>query len=117
MSEYDPVETELLNLLKYLDDAMVVLESLDEDNRPALVDSVKKIVDSFHNLHELEPTIKGSVPLELIDQIDKGINPDNYSKKLADECQKSAQRVEEKQKWMQSFKDSLNSIIDKNFQE
>lgn len=111
----DEVETELLNVLQLLNDAMDVMEHLEEENKPALISIVQEIVKSFKHLHELEPSIKGSVPLELIEQIDKGNNPDDYSKKLVEECRQSAKRVEEKQKRMQSLKDNLDFLISTMF--
>ena len=57
----------------------------------------------------------GSVPKDLIQQIDKGNNPDDYSKKLVEEYKLSAERVEEKQKWMKAFKDHLKDSIAANF--
>lgn len=110
----EQVEEELLKLLQHLNDAMSTLEKLDDGNRPALISSVDSIVKSFQKLHELEPQVEGSVPLELIDQIDKGNNPDEYSRKLIEECRMSAKRVEEKQKWMSAFKDSLDEYIKAN---
>ncbi|OHT08558.1 hypothetical protein TRFO_22901 [Tritrichomonas foetus] len=115
MEGNDKVETELLYLLQHLNDAMDIMENLEEENRPALVDTVGNIVQSFKTLHELEPTISGSVPMELLEQIDQGNNPDDYSRKLVEESQQSAKRIEEKQKWMQSFKDSLDMSIDSTF--
>lgn len=115
MEGNDKVETELLNLLQHLNDAMDIMENLEEENRPALADTLTNIVQSFKTLHELEPTITGSVPMELIEQIDRGNNPDDYSKKLVEAHQQSAKRVEEKQKWMQSFGDSLDLSIEANF--
>ena len=115
MEGNDKVESELLHLLQYLNDAMDIMENLEEENRPALVDTVSSIMKSFKTLHDLEPTVTGSVPMELIEQIDQGNNPDDYSKKLVEESQQSAKRVEEKQKWMQSFKDNLDISIDAAF--
>lgn len=115
MEGNDAVETELLHLLRHLNDAMDIMENLEEENRPAFVAIVENIMKSFQTLHELEPTITGSVPLKLIEQIDRGNNPDDYSKKLLEESQQSAKRVEEKQKWMRAFKDNLDSLIGAQF--
>jgi mediator of RNA polymerase II transcription subunit 10 len=111
------VETELLLLLQHLTDAMDIMENLEEENRPALVETVRNIVQSFHHLHELEPTITGSVPFELIEQIDQGNNPDDYSKKLKEESELSQRRAEVKKKWMLSFKEALDSSIKRNFED
>ena len=113
----DLVEKELLGLLEHLNDSMSILENLDENNREALVDSVQSIVQSFQTLHQLEPQVTGTVPRELIQQIDQGNNPDEYSKKIVEECQLSAKRVEEKQRWMVSFKEHLDASINANFSE
>ena len=113
----DLVEQELLNLLEHLNDSMSILENLDENNRDALVDSVESIVKSFQTLHQLEDQVTGTVPQELIAQIDQGNNPDEYSKKLVEECQQSARRVEEKQRWMTSFKNHLDASIAANFSD
>ena len=67
----DRVEKELLVLLEHLNDSMSILENLDENNRDALVNSVEGIVHSFQKLHELEPEVTGTVPRELIEQIDQ----------------------------------------------
>ncbi|KAK8834182.1 hypothetical protein M9Y10_043995 [Tritrichomonas musculus] len=115
MEGNDKVETEVLHLLQHLNDAMDIMENLEEENRPALVDTLSNIVQSFKTLHELEPTITGSVPMELIEQIDRGNNPDDYSKKLVEESQQNAKRGEEKQKWMQRFKENLDSSIEASF--
>ena len=111
----DRVEKELLVLLEHLNDSMSILENLDENNRDALVNSVEGIVHSFQKLHELEPEVTGTVPRELIEQIDQGNNPDEYSKKLVEECQLSTKRVEEKQRWMKAFKDHLDASVSANF--
>lgn len=112
MEGSEEVETELLKIIQHLNDAIDIVENLEEENRPALVETLNNIAQSFQTLHELEPTITGEVPMELIDQIDRGYNPDDYSRKLYEESQQSAKQVEEQQKWMQSFKDSLDSSID-----
>jgi hypothetical protein len=91
------------------------MENLEEENRPALVHTVGCILKSFQRLHDLEPTITGSVPFELIEQIDQGHNPDDYSRKLIEESQMSAKRAEEKQKWMRTFKDALDLSIARTF--
>ena len=115
MEENDEVEAAILLLLQQLNDAMDIMEHLEEENKPALVSIVQEIIHSFNTLHSLEPNIKGSVPLDLIEQIDKGNNPDDYSKKLIEQCQMSAKRVEEKQKWMQHLKDTLDGLIATHF--
>jgi mediator of RNA polymerase II transcription subunit 10 len=112
----DVVESELLSLIHQLGDAMDIMENLEEDNRPALVETMAGILRSFQRLHESEPMLKGTVPYELIEQIDQGNNPDDYSRKLVEESQQSAKRAEEKQKWMRCFKDSLDSSIARNFE-
>lgn len=117
MDGNDQVEVELLSLIQHLNDAMDIMENLEEENRPALVETMKSILSSFNTLHELEPTVQGTVPLELIQQIDQGNNPDDYSRKLIEESQMNARRVEEKQKWMQSFSDSLNASVQASFPE
>jgi hypothetical protein len=94
---------------------MDIMENLEEENRPALVHTVGSILHSFQRLHDLEPTITGSVPLALIEQIDQGHNPDDYSRKLMEESQMSAKRAEEKQKWMWTFKDALDLSIARVF--
>jgi mediator of RNA polymerase II transcription subunit 10 len=114
-NEDDAVETELLFLIHQLGDAMDIMENLEEDNRPALVETMAGVLRSFQRLHELEPTIKGSVPYDLIEQIDQGNNPDDYSRKLVEESQQTAKRAEEKQKWLRCFKDSLDASIARNF--
>ena len=115
--ERDEVETELLQLLQHLSDAMDIMENLEEENRPALVNTMEGVINSFQALHALEPKITGAVPFELIEQIDQGNNPDDYSRKLVEESQMRAKRVEEKQKWMKSFKDSLDKSIMEQFGE
>ena len=96
---------------------MDVMEHLEEENKPALVAIIQEVIQSFNHLHQLEPSIKGSVPMDLIEQIDQGNNPDDYSKKLVEECQQSAKRVEEKQKWMQSLKNNLDTLISTHFSQ
>lgn len=115
MDANDEVERELLQLLQHLTDAMDIMENLEEDNKPALVDTMQSIVGSFQSLHELEPQITGAVPLELIEQIDKGNNPDDYSRRLVEESRLSAQRVAKKDHWMRSFGDLLNERIARDF--
>lgn len=115
METTDEVEAELLHLLQSLTDAMEIMENLDEENKPALVGAMESVVQSFKNLHALEPKISGSVPLELIEQIDQGNNPDDYSRKLVEESQMSAKRVEEKQRWMREFKGALDRSIATTF--
>ncbi|OHT04304.1 hypothetical protein TRFO_28179 [Tritrichomonas foetus] len=115
MEGNDKVESELLKLIQHLNDAMDIMENLEEENKPALVDSVGNIIKSFQCLHELEPIVSGSVPMELLEQIDQGNNPDDYSKKLIEESQQSAKRIEEKRKWMQNFKDNLDMAVDSSF--
>jgi mediator of RNA polymerase II transcription subunit 10 len=112
----DAVESELLSLIHQLGDAMDIMENLEDENRPALVQTMAGILRSFQRLHELEPMIKGSVPYELIEQIDQGNNPDDYSRKLVEESQQSAKRAEEKQKWLRCFKDSLDASIARHFE-
>jgi mediator of RNA polymerase II transcription subunit 10 len=114
-SEADVVEAELLSLIHQLGDAMDIMENLEEENRPALVETMAGVLRSFQRLHELEPTIKGSVPYELIEQIDQGNNPDDYSRKLVEESQQTAKRAEEKQRWLRCFKESLDASISRNF--
>ena len=107
-------EVELLKLIGLFNDAMSIMEHLDESNRPALVETCKSIIKSFQTLHELEPTITGSVPYDLIEQIDKGSNPDDYSRKMVEESQQSERRVAAKQRWMQAFQNSLDQLITQN---
>lgn len=111
----DEVELELIHLLGQLNDAMKILENLDETNREALIQTITSMINSFNNLHKLESGVVGSVPNQLIEQIDQGNNPDDFSKKLVEECRQSAKRVEEKQKWMQAFKEKLDASIEANF--
>jgi mediator of RNA polymerase II transcription subunit 10 len=117
MDGNDQVESELLLILQHINDAMDIMENLEEENRPALVNTVGAILQSFQRLHVLEPAITGSVPFELIEQIDQGHNPDDYSRKLIEESQMSAKRAEEKQKWMRSFKEALDLSIAHSFGE
>lgn len=112
MSKNDKVEIALLSLIQQLNDAMDIMETLEEENRPALVKTVSQIVQSFGTLHELESSITGSVPIELIQQIDLGNNPDDYSRKMIEESNQRAKRSEEKQKWMKQFGDCIGKAID-----
>jgi mediator of RNA polymerase II transcription subunit 10 len=113
----DQVESELLLILQHINDAMDIMENLEKENRPALVNTIGAILESFQRLHALEPAITGSVPFELIEQIDQGHNPDDYSRKLIEESQMSAKRAEEKQKLMRSFKEVLDMSIARSFGE
>lgn len=113
MEKDDEVVQELLHLIQHISDAMDIMENLEEDNKPALVGTMENVMQSFKTLHEMEHQITGSVPIDLIEQIDKGNNPDDYSRKLVEEQEMSARRDQEKQKWMMAFKDSLDrSIVD-----
>jgi truncated hemoglobin YjbI len=111
----DIVETELVSLIHQLSDAMDIMENLEEENRSALVETMSGILASFEKLHALESTMKGSVPYELIEQIDQGHDPDDYSRKLVEESQQTAKRAEEKHRWLRCFKESLDSSISRNF--
>jgi hypothetical protein len=69
-------------LIHHLNDAMDIMENFDDEYRAALVETMSGILESFQRLRALESTIKGSVPYELIEQIDQGNDPDIYSRKL-----------------------------------
>jgi hypothetical protein len=56
------------------------------------------------------------VPYELIEQIDQGGNPDDYSRKLVEESQQTAKRAAEKQKWFRCFKEALDASIARHFE-
>jgi hypothetical protein len=114
--EEDAVEAELLFLIHRLGDAMDIMENLEEENRQALVETMHPVLGSLKRLHELEPTIKGSVAYELIEQIDQGGNPDDYSRKLVEESQRTAKRAAEKQKWLRCFKEELDESIARHFE-
>lgn len=111
MDPNDRVEVALLSLIHQLGDAMDIMEALEEENRPALVAAAAQIVESFRALHELEPSITGSVPLELVQQIDLGNNPDDYSRRMVEESNQRAKRSEEKQRWMLQFSDCVTKAI------
>jgi hypothetical protein len=117
VSALDEVEEELLHLIQHLNDAMDIMETFEEETRPVLIDTARNILDSFRRLHELEPKIHGTVPYELIDEIDKGNNPDDYSRKLVEEAEQSEKRAGEKHRWMKAFRDSLRSAASRQFAE
>jgi hypothetical protein len=61
--------------------------------------------------------IDGSVVIRLKSRlkIDQGSNPNDYSRKLIEKSQMSAKRAEEKQRWVQTFKNALDLSITRTF--
>jgi hypothetical protein len=107
----DEVEEELLRLIQHFNDAMDIMETFEDETRPVLVETAKNILVSFRRIHDLEPKISGTVPFELIEEIDKGNNPDDYSRKILEEAEQNEKRAGEKHRWMKTYRDSLYSNV------
>lgn len=111
----DEVEELLVDLLGHLDDAMSSLEQLNDDSRKTLIDSSKKIIDAFDKLRRLSFDVQGSVPIELLRQIDEGNNPEAYSKYLVEKCKEDEQKFQQKQKDIKVFLQCLDEKIREYF--
>ena len=104
----------ILNLLTQYNDAMVILEHFEEGEREELYTKLSDIVESFKLMQKTEG-ITGSVPLQLIQKIEQGENPDDFAKMMVDECQRISNEVEKKSEWMKHLKNSLDKLIALNF--
>lgn len=104
----------ILNLLTQYNDAMVILEHFEEGKREELYTKLSDIVESFKLMQKTEG-ITGSVPLQLIQKIEQGENPDDFAKMMVDECQRISNEVEKKSEWMKHLKNSLDKLIALNF--
>ena len=104
----------ILNLLTQYNEAMVILEHFEEGKREELYTKLSDIVESFKLMQKTEG-ITGSVPLQLIQKIEQGENPDDFAKMMVDECQRISNEVEKKSEWMKHLKNSLDKLIALNF--
>ncbi|OHT04249.1 hypothetical protein TRFO_28299 [Tritrichomonas foetus] len=82
-----------------------------------LYEKISDIIKSFQALENMSRSkeFTGSVPLNLIEMIDQGKNPDDYARKLVSEVQNIQEKVAKKQLWMKHLKDSLDPLVALNF--
>lgn len=104
----------VMHLLEQYNDAMTILEHFDEDKREELYSKISDIVESFKKMQNTNG-ITGSVPLQLIQKIELGENPDDFAKMMVEECQRISNEVEKKSEWMKHLKTSLDKLIELNF--
>ena len=109
------LDIDIYALLAKLDSAMTILEKMTNDDYQVLYRTIYEIGQDFDNLRKLYPHITGSVPIQLLEQIDQGITPDKYVKQLLQEVKECTEKVKKKQEWLKKFKSSLDSLIDLNF--
>jgi hypothetical protein len=65
--ERDLIEDALLEIIATTDGAMGLMENLEEENRPMLLDVVTVILTLGTKLENLQWTVERSVPVQLID--------------------------------------------------
>jgi hypothetical protein len=115
LSDFDIVDAEVCRLLRYLNEAMLLLETFEEANRQPFYDRLQLIIQSFRNIQAIETKATGAVPLGVLRLADEGRNPDKFAEFLIRECERSARAVQRKHQWMQYLKDCLDSLVDVNF--
>lgn len=112
---YGEVDCRLLTLLEALNDSMKIMEELDESKRESLYLRIADIMTSFRSLVQISHEVKGSVPLEVAELVDKGSDPTDFARKMVGLVDESGQRFQAKSRWMYHLKNSLDSLIAANF--
>ena len=98
-----------------LNNAIKILEKMKNEDFEDLYKTIFEIGQDFDHLRTIAPKVVGSVPVALLNQIDKGVTPDEYVKQLLLEVKECTERVQKKQEWLKYFKKSLDSFITANF--
>lgn len=111
------VDDDVVQVLSDINQAMDLLASFSEKKRQPFYEKLESIVHQFHSLREKakNPDLTGTIPLGLIEYIDKGGNPDDYAKKLVTTIDDVQKVVAVQQKWMKHLKDCIDVLVDLNF--
>ena len=115
--ENEQFKSQLHSVLEQLNESMKILERFEESKRESLYMKLQDVIESFRSFERMVHAgeITGSVPLNLLDIIDQGKNPDSYANWLIKEVDNIQEKVQKKQKWMQHLKDCLDPLIELNF--
>ena len=111
----DKVNDELGQLLYALNDAMADLEDFQVEKRQSLYDHLQGVIQCFQSLQDIAPSITESVPINVIQLLDQGKDPNEFAKELVACVHESHDKVKKKQMWMQHLKDSLDGLVKANF--
>ncbi|CAG8584885.1 918_t:CDS:2 [Funneliformis caledonium] len=123
------LELTIDNLLTKIWEIMVQLNDYNPENKWALSHTLSDLADRFDEIHKLQEKIKHiEVPLEVIEYIDEGRNPDKFMVDYVEEVIKENESVNIKNEAIQvisiliykkhfnSFNDFLDSIDINSFQ-
>ena len=114
-SESSEVMDKVSELLYALNDAMGDLEDFQVEKRQSLYDHLQAVIKCFQSLQDIAPSMTESVPVNVIQLLDQGKDPNEYAKELVACVHESHEKVKKKQMWMQHLKNSLDGLVKANF--
>ncbi|CAI2184268.1 2897_t:CDS:2 [Funneliformis geosporum] len=112
------LELTIDNLLTKIWEIMVQLNDYNPENKWALSKNLSELADQFDKIHKLQEKIKHiEVPLEVIEYIDEGRNPDKFMVDYVDEVIKENESVNIKNEAIQNFSELLLEQLQESFPE
>mmetsp|Transcript_1790 Transcript_1790/g.5577 ORF Transcript_1790/g.5577 Transcript_1790/m.5577 type:complete len:177 (-) Transcript_1790:71-601(-) len=117
----ETLSREVLGTIQALDNASVLIEDYRTDSHERLIQTFNEIVDQFSKVERtvaLNPDLAEiQVPLALLDCVDKGKNPELFTKQSLDECVAQNKATKGRLDALRVFRDTLESELEQAFPE
>ncbi|KAJ3417033.1 hypothetical protein HDV05_007515 [Chytridiales sp. JEL 0842] len=116
-AEPSQVEIKLLELLDTLFKISLTVADFQPDSNAILQKRINRVASQLSDLNSLKETLDLKVPMNVLDYIDDGKNPDLYTKELVqllvDKNQKTKGRVDA----IQTLRNDLGKELRRNYPE
>ncbi|KAJ4454849.1 putative mediator of RNA polymerase II transcription subunit 10 [Paratrimastix pyriformis] len=107
------VEDLIESVCRHLREISTIVKRFDEQNQLLLFEKINGYFSLMKQLYELADTANASIPLEVLDLLDQGKNPDLFSKECLDKTMGSISRTKIKADSLQSLQVALSQELEK----
>ncbi|PRP77197.1 Pre-B-cell leukemia transcription factor 1 [Planoprotostelium fungivorum] len=114
MEAEDDLSQVLQNLMTTLWQGIVTTEDFKVDSQPVLNESLNQIVEHLQQLDDIRSKFDHiNIPLEVLQCIDEGKNPDTFSLQILERCKTQNEKTRGKIRQLRNFKESLLEEMNK----
>lgn len=111
------VEETLELLIENFRQLKIIIEDYQPQSQDVLYAKINEIVETFRQLDSIRTLEDVDIPVEVLDYIDSGRNPDQYTKQALEKCIESNNKTRGKINSLQHFQYSLEDQLLKSYPE
>eukprot|EP01116_Phalansterium_solitarium_P010789 TRINITY_DN26087_c0_g1_i1.p2 TRINITY_DN26087_c0_g1~~TRINITY_DN26087_c0_g1_i1.p2 ORF type:complete len:122 (-),score=46.74 TRINITY_DN26087_c0_g1_i1:226-591(-) len=105
------VQETIETLLETIRKTIVVVEDFQPESQPVLNANLNRMVEQLQQLEDKKQLHDVDIPLDIFDFVDRGRNPDLFTKQSAELVMQRSQATKGKVDALQAFKDALETEL------